>query len=245
MSEPTISIIVPAWNEANYLSDTVRSIQRAIRYYKNQKGQSAELIVVNNNSSDNTAEIASGLGAKVVHEPLNNIARSRNAGARFAKGRYLAFCDADNQVSENIFCKIHDHLSNEQIVGGGTWIRPQRHNWKIYFFFTLWHIYEWISRVGVGLMHCRRDDFVRIGGYNESLYAAEDLQFAYDLKKLGKMRGQRFSVLYSCWITTSTRKIDQVKFSTLLTRMIGFSIGLQKKIRDKEYCALWYERASR
>ena len=39
------------------------------------------------------------------------------------------------------------------------------------------------------MMHCRRDDFDSFGGFDETIYAAEDVQLAYDLKKAGTPRG--------------------------------------------------------
>ena len=245
MSEVTLSVIVPAWNEEKYLGRTLESLQRAIAGYQRDRGGSAEIIVVDNNSRDHTAEVARQHGVAVVFEPVNNIARARNAGARTARGQFLAFCDADNAVTENMFCQIHDHLSDPRIAGGGTWIQPERRNLKISFFYFLWHAYVTLSQVGVGILHCRREDFDAIGGYDETIYAAEDLQFAYDLRKLGKPRGQRFRVLRDCWIITSTRKLDQASFLELFRQMIGFGFGLQRKIRSKEYCKHWYEKAAR
>ena len=101
------------------------------------------------------------------------------------------------------------------------------------------------SRVGVGMMHCRRADFDSFGGFNETIYAAEDLQLAYDLRKLGKPRGQKFNLIKKGWIITSTRKLDQGHFLELFMKMIGFGFGLQKKIRSKDYCEHWYDKAAR
>ena len=101
------------------------------------------------------------------------------------------------------------------------------------------------SRVGVGMMHCRRADFETLGGFDETIYAAEDVQLAYDLKKIGKPRGQKFNLIHKGWIITSTRKIDQTPLFTMLAKLIGFGFGLQKKIRSKEYCEHWYDKAAR
>lgn len=246
MSTPTISIIVPAWNEEKRIATAIRSVQRAIAAYEQARpGHTAEIIVVDNNSTDATAEIARQLGARVVFEPLNNIGRARNAGARAARGKYLAFCDADNEVTENLVTLIHDHLEDPRIAGGGTWIEPARHNLKIDFFYFLWGLYVRVSGVGVGMMHCRKADFETFGGFDESIYAAEDVQLAYDLKKLGRPRGQKFELIRRGWIITSTRKIDQTPLLTMIVKLVGFAFGLQRKIRSKEYCEHWYEKAAR
>jgi len=245
MTKPTLSVIVPAWNEEKYIGRTIDSLRRAIAVYERERNTTVEIIVVDNNSTDRTGEVAHQKGVTVVFEPVNNIGKARNAGVKAARGKYIAFCDADNQVTENLLVLIHDHLENPRIAGGGTWIHPERRNLKISFFFTVWGIYVWFSRVGVGMMHCRKADFESFGGFDESLYAAEDLQLAYDLKKIGKPRGQKFELIRKGWIITSTRKIDQTPLLTMLAKLAGFGFGLQKKIRNKDYCEHWYNKAAR
>jgi glycosyltransferase involved in cell wall biosynthesis len=245
MSQPTLSVIIPAWNEENYIARTLESLKQAAACYERERGATAEFIVVDNNSADRTGEVARQNGAQVVLEPVNNIGKARNSGARAARGKYIAFCDADNQVTENLLCLIHDHLEDLKIAGGGTWIEPANHNLKIDFFYFLWHIYVRTSGVGVGMMHCRKADFDSFGGFDETIYAAEDVQLAYDLKKIGKPRGQKFKLIRKGWIITSTRKIDQTPLWEMITKLVGFTFGLQKKIRSKQYCEHWYEKAAR
>ncbi len=245
MSTPTLSIIIPAWNEEKYIGRAIDSLRHAAEVYERERGGTVEIIAVDNNSRDRTGEIARAHGAQVVFEPINNIGKARNAGVKVARGKYVAFCDADNQVTENLLVLIHDHLENPKIAGGGTWIEPERHNLKINFFYLLWGIYVRSSGVGVGMMHCRKADFESFGGFDETIYAAEDVQLAYDLKKVGAPRGQKFELIKNGWIITSTRKIDQMPTFTMLLKLIGFSFGLQKKIRSKEYCEHWYEKAAR
>jgi glycosyltransferase involved in cell wall biosynthesis len=245
MSLPTLSIIIPAWNEEKYVGSTIGSLKHAAAVYARERGCTAEIIVVDNNSHDRTGAVAREHDAQVVFEPVNNIGKARNAGARVARGKYIAFCDADNQVTENLLVLIHDHLEDGKIVGGGTWIEPSRKNAKIRFFYFLWHLYVTCSRVGVGMMHCRRADFESFGGFDETIYAAEDLQLAYDLRKVGQPRGQKFELIKKGWIITSTRKLDQTPLWEMIAKLVGFGFGLQRKIRSKEYCEHWYDKAAR
>ena len=245
MTQPTLSVIIPAWNEEKVVGRAVDSLKRAASLYERDRQASAEIIVVDNNSQDRTAEIAREHDATVVFEPVNNIGKARNPGVTAARGRYLAFCDADNEVTENLLVLIHDHLEDPRIVGGGTWIEPANHNLKIDFFYFVWGIYVRFSRVGVGMMHCRKADFEAFGGFDETIYAAEDVQLAYDLKKIGRPRGQKFNLIKKGWIITSTRKIDQTPLLVMIGKLLGFAFGLQRKIRSKEYCEHWYEKAAR
>ena len=245
MTESTLSIIIPAWNEEKCIARAIESLKRAAALYQRERGATAEIVVVDNNSADRTGAVARECGVTVVFEPVNNIGKARNTGVKAARGKYVAFCDADNQVTENLLLLIHDHLEDPKIAGGGTWIEPATRNLKVSFFYFVWGIYVRCSGVGVGMMHCRKADFERFGGFDESIYAAEDVQLAYDLKKIGKPRGQKFELIKTGWIITSTRKIDQTPLFTMLGKLIGFGFGLQKKIRSKEYCEHWYNKAAR
>ena len=93
------SIVIPAFNEENYLGNTLDSLRSGMSEISDLKG---EIIVVDNNSSDKTAEVATAKGARVVFEPINQISKARNTGAKLAKGEYLIFIDADTQVSPEL-----------------------------------------------------------------------------------------------------------------------------------------------
>ena len=93
------SIIIPAYNETEQLPSTLSAI-RASMAASNLQG---ECIVVDNNSTDTTAETARLNGADlVVFEPINQIARARNTGARASQGRYLIFIDADTRINPTL-----------------------------------------------------------------------------------------------------------------------------------------------
>jgi len=77
------SVIVPAFNEEAFLGHTLDALRQAMATVSLH----GEVIVTDNNSTDTTAEIAAASGAKVVFEPVNQISRARNAGARQAAGR--------------------------------------------------------------------------------------------------------------------------------------------------------------
>lgn len=65
----------------------------------NAAGWESEIIVCDNNSTDDTSNTATSYSARVVFEPFNQISSARNAAARVAKGDWLVFIDADTQVS--------------------------------------------------------------------------------------------------------------------------------------------------
>ena len=83
------TIIIPAFNEAACLGATLDSIEDAAAHLRAGSDAETDVIVVDNNSTDETAPIARSKGAAVVHEPVQGIARARNTGARHAEGTCL------------------------------------------------------------------------------------------------------------------------------------------------------------
>src|SRR5438270_7211316 len=92
-----------------------------------ERGWPAELIVCDNNSDDRTAEIARAAGARVVFEPINQIARARNAGAIAATGDWLVFVDADSHPSPELFADVAVEIQSGKCLAGGVTMRMDQH----------------------------------------------------------------------------------------------------------------------
>src|SRR4051812_8089396 len=90
-----ISIVIPAFNEERLIRETLHQIKEAAAVF-HERHWETEIIVCDNNSKDQTAQLAREAGACVVFEPINQIARARNRGALEAKGEWLLFVDADS-----------------------------------------------------------------------------------------------------------------------------------------------------
>lgn len=87
--EPEISIVIPAYNEETTILQTLSSLAA------NTTQRTVEIIVVDNNSKDNTAALATAAGARCIHETTQGITPARNAGLAAAKGKYILDADAD------------------------------------------------------------------------------------------------------------------------------------------------------
>ncbi|MGW8187968.1 MAG: glycosyltransferase family 2 protein [Desulfobacterales bacterium] len=119
---PEYSIVVPAFNEELYLPRSLDNLRSAMATV----AMSGEIIVVDNNSTDRTNDVARRRGANVVFEAINQISRARNTGARSARGRYLIFVDADTRVSPELLQLALDRLEGKAFAGGGAAIAPDR-----------------------------------------------------------------------------------------------------------------------
>src|SRR5215470_3269281 len=104
-----ISVIVPAYDEEQYLPETLGRIGKALSIAECP----SEIIVVDNNSHDGTKRIAESYGAKVFLEIEHNIAKVRNTGAKNSNGEVLIFIDADTLVPETLFQQIAAAVENE------------------------------------------------------------------------------------------------------------------------------------
>jgi glycosyltransferase involved in cell wall biosynthesis len=91
---PLVSVVVPAFNATKTISETLRSISQ-------QTYAALEIVVVDDGSTDETADIARRYGetdsrVRVVAKPNGGVASARNAGIYATKGAYVAFIDADD-----------------------------------------------------------------------------------------------------------------------------------------------------
>src|SRR5258708_21969236 len=119
------SVIIPAYNEAEYLPRLLDSIEVAKSNYSGGP-EVVEVIVADNLSTDRTAEVAAARGARVVTVTKRRIAAARNGGGHAALGEIVCFIDADSALHPQTFNAIDRTMSTGRFVGGATGIRLQR-----------------------------------------------------------------------------------------------------------------------
>ncbi len=238
-ARPRISVIIPAYNEEHYIGRTLENVKRAIEEYQRRHGAGVELIVVDNNSSDRTAEIARAHGAKVVFEGKNQIAAARNAGARAARGEILAFLDADDHMSPNLLSLVDEVMSSGEYIGGGVKIVWEKRSLAIALYRAWGNFLRRLFGVSAGLIYTWKDTFERIGGFDERYYAAEEGKFTLDLKRLGKKEGKRFCVITEGHVVKSTRKFERYGGMVILLGVIAFTLN-PWMVRSKRACFYWY-----
>lgn len=206
MPEFEYAIIIPAWNEAEFIQACITSVQDAM----DGVDYSGQLIVVDNNSTDNTADVANAAGAQVVFEPINQISRARNAGAAAADAPMYVFVDADSRISAELLKAAIDGVVHHKRVGGGANIRLDRPiGWQERNSVAGWNWYSRQFKLAAGcFVYCRADAFADIGGFSLKRYAGEELLFSKELRRWGRSRDMQFHIITEPTIETSARKLD-------------------------------------
>ena len=242
MTVPAFTLVIPAYNEESYLPRLLDSV-RAARDRFHRGPQAVQVVVADNDSTDATAEIARAYGCEVVHESKRIIGAVRNAGARVARGELLAFIDADSQIHPETFGTIERTMTTRRFVGGATGVRLERASLGLAVTWMLMMPMVWLTRMDTGVVFCRRRDFETIGGYTEQWLYAEDVRFLFDLRRLGRQRGQKLTRATAAKAVTSTRKFDkhgQWHYFSILGKFLYWQL-FSRESMDRFARSYWYD----
>jgi len=192
---PEISAIITTFNRANFL-------KKAIRSALNQTFKDFELLILDNNSTDETETVVKGFPDKKIkyikHRPLN-ISQARNLGIKEAKGKYIAFLDDDDDWLPN---KLKDQIEifkkekdPEVMMIYGGFIRTYANSKKTEKYIPqskgkitatlLWQKDPVTGSASNPLI--KKEIFKKIGGYDEKVLTGEDWEFYLRLSKKYKI----------------------------------------------------------
>lgn len=236
-----LSIIIPAFNEERLITRCLQSI--ALSLAANLKpGFTTDIIVVDNNSTDNTANLAKETGAQVVFEPINQIGRARNAGAAKATGDWLLFLDADSELSPELLADILRVIEDGTSVGCGSTLHMQGLPWWGNVVFQLWKGTSILFRWAAGaLVVCRSDAFRDVGGFDQELYAADEIRLSGQLKRWGRQRGLQFIILRTHPLETSSRKVALYSGREIAGQILRVMLHPRRTLHDKKQLSVWYD----
>ena len=236
-----LSIIIPAFNEEHLIEHCLQSISTSLAAnYK--PGFTSEIIVVDNNSTDDTARLATEAGARVVFEPINHIGRARNAGAAEAQGDWLLFIDADSILSPGLLSEILRLIEEGKSVGCGSTLRMEGLPWWVEGILKLWTVTSVMFHWAAGaLVVCRSDAFREIGGFDQELYAADEIALSQQLRQWGRQRGLDFVILTKFPLETSSRKMVLYSQAELLRQLFRIMLNPRRSLHDKKRLPIWYD----
>jgi len=236
-----ISIIIPAFNEERLLGETLRQVRLATGSLV-ERGWDFEVIVCDNNSTDRTAEIARSAGARVVFEPVNQIARARNCGAAAATGDWLLFIDADSHPSPALMSDVADAIQSGRYLAGGSIIRLEGGHRIANWVTQLWNFASRCGRLLAGsFIFCDAAVFRELGGFSNELFAGEELELTKRLQQHGEKAGRGIVILKRHPLLTSARKMQLYSMSELFRFFLRAAVSKSKTLRDRNACYAWYD----
>jgi cellulose synthase/poly-beta-1,6-N-acetylglucosamine synthase-like glycosyltransferase len=227
-----MSFIVPAHNEQSCLGRTLKAIHESARSI----GQPYEVIVVDDASTDCTADVARQHNATVLPVNHRQIAATRNSGGRAAVGERLFFVDADTTINSRVVALALRYM-DRGAVGGGAPARFDK-TAPLYARLLLWWLGLLMRLPGISggaFMFCTREAFHATGGFDERLFGAEDVAMSWALRREG-----RFVVLWRYVVTSGRRArgMGGLRMLTTLIRSGFFPQLLQKRSHVRK---IWYE----
>lgn len=209
MSEPTLSVVIPAFNEADYLPRYLPTVLASLRRWEEISGLVGEVIVVDNASTDATADIAASFGARTVAEPVRSIGRVRNTGARVARGRMLFFTDADVALPLEAISAAATAM-DQGAVGGAIppLYTPTRLGARLLC--AYWDHYRTRGGGAQGVAQfCTGLAFKAVRGYRTDYFMSEDVEFFARLTRHGQESGGPVVIVDDLRVRPSTRRYDQ------------------------------------
>jgi glycosyltransferase involved in cell wall biosynthesis len=183
----SISIIIPALNEERMIGRCLESLAK-LAFSRDR----FEVLVVDNGSRDKTLDIAESfqnrLNLRVLQKTNVRISALRNLGARAAAGEILAFLDADCLAPEDWLDRILElaHADGAGVLGAH-YLLPENSSWVG----RTWHRYQEepksgdVSHVPAGDLIMRREDFLKLGGFDETIQTNEDYELCERARKSG------------------------------------------------------------
>jgi len=225
-----LSFVVPAHNESQLIEGTVRRLHAAGA----ATGLSYEVVVVDDASTDGTAALAAQTGARVVPTAVRHIAAARNIGARAAHGDHLLFVDADTWLPAETARAAVEAMRGGAAGGGArvTFDGPVPRYARPGVWATLGAFRVLNMTVGC-FMFCTRDAFDAIGGFDERLFAAEEVAFSLAIKRTGRL------VLVEPAVVTSARKFRTHSVRELVRMGLG-GLNVRRALRSRQRLGLWY-----
>jgi glycosyltransferase involved in cell wall biosynthesis len=216
-----ISVVIPAFNEEKYLPMCLKSLQ------EQDFDGGYEVIVVDNNSDDDTAKVAASFGATVVREKRRGICFAREAGTEKAKGEIVVSTDADCTLPKDWLQKISDTFEKypEIVAATGSFQFAPKPRWGKFYSMSLFKAVKHFYKLTGKILYTPASNFAfkksvweEIGGYNTALTQGGDEN---DLFKRLRAKGDAKYISNNC-VMTSSRRLAKGLYHSLFISLIGF-----------------------
>lgn len=252
MSGPLVSVCMPCHNAGKYVAEALDSVF-------GQTYSNVEVIVVEDASSDNSAEVLKGYisrGVRVITEKCGTASRARNRAMKDAKGKYIKFMDADDLISPNMIeSQLNALHEDADTVAVSAWGRFYRDDFATYRSSPddTWADLsgpEWLVRsymrarpmMQAGMFLIPTSLIAQVGGWNEKLTLIDDFEFFSRLISNAHVKFVGEATLhYRSGLTgsLSSSKCDEAVGSAYLSATLGVQHLLAKRADEcaKKACA--------
>jgi len=227
-NHPIVTVVITTKNEEQNIENCLRSV-------KGQTFKNIELIVVDNFSEDKTVEIAQKYTTKVYFKGPERSSQ-RNYGAQVAWGEYVLYLDADMTLSPTVIedcvekCEI-DRVGAiyipERIVGEGFWIKVRDFERSFY-----------TGTVIDAVRFIRRNLFLKVEGFDETLVGPEDWDFDRKVKKIANVSIINSVIFHNEGYFNMDRYLNKKKY---------YVLGIKKYVKKwgynqttKKQIGIWY-----
>ncbi len=189
-----ISVVIPAYNEEN-------AIEACLTAFQNQTTTHPfEVILVDNNSTDKTVEkakiYADRIPLKIIHEKKKGRGAARKTGFEAAQGHIILSTDADTVIPPHWIETMTAHFADSSIIAiTGTGKITDRKKLINAFFnflqpmsmraYRLTFGHYWLTGFNFAIT---KDAYKKAGGFKEELNAQEDVELAFRVKNIGKIK---------------------------------------------------------
>lgn len=200
----SISFVVPAYNEETLLPACIQSISIECL------GAVYEIIVVDNGSTDSTAEVARSTGWRVVSETRKGVTRARQAGLEASKNDIVAFIDADNELPPGWLMDALNSFEDPEVVAvSGPVVYSELLLPKRVISFLFYCVakisHQFFPVLQGGNFIVRKSAMLKAGGFNTDIeFYGEDTDTAVRLSKVGKVA---FNL--NLWVWSSARRMER------------------------------------
>lgn len=199
-----VSIVIPAYNEEKYIGETLNSLLKS----EQQTDIKYEIILVDNNSTDKTVEVArkfaAGMDLRIIKEASQGRGASRSRGFKEAQGKIILSADADTIFHKKWIEELKNNLKGDVVavttpckIVDSTAINNAIFNFIQPIAMVLYRLimgHYWLSGFSFGIL---KPVYEKSGGFDTSLQAQEDLDLSFRVAKLGKIKLINKPVVFS------------------------------------------------
>ncbi len=237
-----LSIVIPAFNEEKLLPRTLAAVEASKAAFTT-RGWDVDVTVCDNNSTDRTAEIARAAGARVVFEPVNQIARARNAGAARATGDWLLFLGADSVPSLALFEEAVSVVGDRRVMFVGACVALDEQLSRVTgMLLAGWNVLSRaLNWMAGSFVLVETAAFRAVGGFNEALYAGEEVDLSRRLKAEARRTGRRVTILRKHSLVSSARRMKMYTPWEVLGWVARAMVRPWSMTRDRAACGWWYD----